>query len=57
MVLDGSVLEDGINWAYHALGHLYANQGKLAEAEQTYKWAPRGYEKTRYRAHVDAPDG
>jgi hypothetical protein len=40
------------------LGSLYADQGKLAEAEQMYERALQGYEKALgARAHVDARHG
>ena len=31
--------------AFHSLGYLYADQGKLAEAEKMYRRALSGYEK------------
>ncbi|KAL5372603.1 hypothetical protein DPSP01_013357 [Paraphaeosphaeria sporulosa] len=34
----------GIEWALHKLGNLYADQGKLAEAEAMYSRALQGYE-------------
>ncbi|KAI1316137.1 kinesin light chain [Xylariaceae sp. FL0255] len=37
--------DEGIEWALHKLGLLYADQGKLAEAEAMYARALRGYEK------------
>ena len=34
IILNGLVSEDSMDWAYHNLGCLYADQGKLAKAEQ-----------------------
>jgi tetratricopeptide (TPR) repeat protein len=39
------VTDDGMEWAFHSLGFLYANQGKLDEAEKMYQRALQGYEK------------
>ncbi|KIM98316.1 hypothetical protein OIDMADRAFT_202132 [Oidiodendron maius Zn] len=36
IVLNGLVTDNGIAWACHKLGLLYANQGKLTEAERMY---------------------
>jgi Tfp pilus assembly protein PilF len=44
-VLNGLVIDNSIEWAYHNLGLLYADQGKLVEAEQMYQRALQGYEK------------
>jgi tetratricopeptide (TPR) repeat protein len=38
------VPDDGIAGTYFSLGYLYANQGKLAAAEQMYKRALQGKE-------------
>jgi tetratricopeptide (TPR) repeat protein len=38
-------MDNGIEGAYHNLGDLYSNQGKLVEAEQMYQLALQGYEK------------
>ncbi|KAF2228463.1 HET-domain-containing protein [Viridothelium virens] len=35
LIEDGKVDLDGMEWALHSLGALYADQGKLAEAEHT----------------------
>ena len=35
----------GIEWVLHQLGNLYADQGKLAEAEAMYSRALQGYEE------------
>jgi hypothetical protein len=45
IVLNGLVIDNSIEWAYHNLGLLYADQGKLVEAEQMYQRALQGYEK------------
>ncbi|KAF8846559.1 kinesin light chain 1 [Acephala macrosclerotiorum] len=45
MVVNGLVADDGMAWAYHNLGNLYADQGKLEAAEQMYERALAGYEK------------
>ncbi|KAN0072988.1 HET domain containing protein [Elaphomyces granulatus] len=44
-VLNGLVADDGMEWALHGLGLLYADQGKLDEAEKMYQRALQGYEK------------
>ncbi|KAI1839733.1 hypothetical protein JX266_014053 [Neoarthrinium moseri] len=36
---------EGIDWAFHNLGLLYSDQGKMQEAEEMYLRALRGYEK------------
>jgi tetratricopeptide (TPR) repeat protein len=43
-IVDGKVDVDGLDWAFHNLGNLYANQGKLAEAERMYTRALQGRE-------------
>ena len=45
MVANILVVDDGLAGEYHNLGLLYANQGKLAEAEQMYQRALQGKEK------------
>ncbi|KAE9372964.1 HET-domain-containing protein [Stipitochalara longipes BDJ] len=52
MILNGLVSEDGMDWAYHNLGNLYADQGKLTEAEQMYERALRGREKALGAEHT-----
>ncbi|KAF2182318.1 hypothetical protein K469DRAFT_231788 [Zopfia rhizophila CBS 207.26] len=42
--------------AIRALGLLYANQGKLVEAEKMYRRALEGYEKTLGRDHISTLD-
>ncbi|KAN0067154.1 HET domain containing protein [Elaphomyces granulatus] len=44
-VLIGMVTDDGMEWALHELGELYADQGKLDEAEKMYQRALQRYEK------------
>ena len=44
-MLNGLATEDGMLWAYHWLGLLYADQGKLAKAEQMLERALQGKEK------------
>jgi roadblock/LC7 domain-containing protein len=45
MVNENLVAEDGMEWAIHRLGYLYADQGKLEEAEKMYDRALVGREK------------
>ncbi|KAL5325418.1 hypothetical protein ACEPPN_006543 [Leptodophora sp. 'Broadleaf-Isolate-01'] len=45
MFINNLVTNDEIAWACHNLGSLYANQGKLVEAEQMYQRALTGCEK------------
>jgi tetratricopeptide (TPR) repeat protein len=56
MVLNGLATEDGIAWAYHPLGILYADQGKLVEAEQMYQRALQGTEKALGAEHTSTLD-
>ncbi|PVH91284.1 hypothetical protein DM02DRAFT_734231 [Periconia macrospinosa] len=51
MLNDGST-EDEMEWACHRLGLLYADQGKLAEAEEMYQRALQGYEKALGPEHT-----
>ncbi|KAI9780438.1 MAG: hypothetical protein M1839_006712 [Geoglossum umbratile] len=44
-LLNGLVSDYGMEWAYHNLGGLYADQGKLDEAEKMYQRALQGKEK------------
>ena len=52
IVLNNLVRYNGIEWAYHQLGVLYKDQGKLAEAEQMYERALQGTEKALGAEHV-----
>lgn len=45
MMVKGMVEADGIEWVFHSLGLLYADHGKLDEAEKMYQRALQGYEK------------
>src|SRR5712664_3500653 len=44
-VLNGMVIDNGMEWALFNLGNLYAHQGKLDEAEKMYQRALQGMEK------------
>lgn len=44
MFLNSLVTDDGMAWACYNLGLLYANQGKLVEAEQMYQRVLESYE-------------
>jgi tetratricopeptide (TPR) repeat protein len=50
------VNREGIEWAYHRLGYLFADQGKLEEAEKMYERALRGYEKAWGPDHTSTLD-
>ncbi|KAH8600126.1 kinesin light chain [Bisporella sp. PMI_857] len=52
IVVKGLVADDGMDWAYYNLGHLYADQGKLAEAGSMYERALAGYEKALGAEHT-----
>jgi hypothetical protein len=52
IVVNGLVADDGIAWAYHGLGNLYRDQGKLAAAGQMYQRALQGYEKALGAEHT-----
>lgn len=41
-IVDGRLGKDGLDWAFHNLGSLYAEQGKLAKAEKMYIRALQG---------------
>jgi tetratricopeptide (TPR) repeat protein len=45
LIVDSKVDVDGLDWAFHNLGDLYADQGKLAEAEAMYIRALQGYKE------------
>jgi ankyrin repeat protein len=55
-VVNGLVGTDGIEWALHRFGCLYADQGKLAEAEEIYQRALRGKEKVWGADHTSTLD-
>ncbi|KAH8194994.1 hypothetical protein TruAng_010833 [Truncatella angustata] len=48
--------EQDLAWAFYELGYLYANQGKLVEAEEMYLRALRGYEKAWGPDHTSTFD-
>ncbi|KAI6080082.1 hypothetical protein F4821DRAFT_104114 [Hypoxylon rubiginosum] len=48
--------EEGDEWVYGTLGILYADQGRLAEAETMYKRALEGKEKAWGRDHTSTLD-
>ncbi|MCJ1313481.1 hypothetical protein MMC25_007159, partial [Agyrium rufum] len=52
MVLNGLVLFEDVAWECSALGVLYSDHGKLAEAEQMYQWGLQGMEKLRGSEHI-----
>lgn len=45
LIVDSKIDMAGLEWALHILGDLYADQGKLAEAEKMYIWALQGKEE------------
>ena len=45
MLLNSMVTDGDVAWECHSLGLLYADQGKLVEAEQMYQRALQGYDK------------
>src|SRR5207249_2038093 len=49
---NGNVGIEGIEWALHNLGMLYAGQGKLADAEVMYSRALQGYEEALGPKHT-----
>ncbi|KAN0075668.1 HET domain containing protein [Elaphomyces granulatus] len=51
-VLTCMVTDDGMEWALHELGDLYADQGKLDEAEKMYQRALQGTEKALGPDHI-----
>src|SRR5271155_4042127 len=51
-ITDGKVKTEGMEWALHWLGHLYADQGKLAEAEAMYTRALQGKEEALGPKHT-----
>ncbi|KAN0071560.1 HET domain containing protein [Elaphomyces granulatus] len=55
-VLNGMIVADGMEWGLHCLGLLYANQGKLDEAEKMYQRALQGKEKAWGLDHTSTLD-
>jgi tetratricopeptide (TPR) repeat protein len=51
-VVDESGEQQTVLSAFLLMGLLYANQGKLGEAEKMYKWSLRGYEKVLGPTHT-----
>ncbi|KAI6085949.1 hypothetical protein F4821DRAFT_141851 [Hypoxylon rubiginosum] len=47
---------EGDEWVYGSLGNLYADQGRLGDAEATYKRALEGYEKVLGPDHISTLD-
>lgn len=52
MLASDLVKDDKMAWVCHNLGSLYADEGKLVEAEQMYQQALQGYEKALGAAHA-----
>jgi tetratricopeptide (TPR) repeat protein len=55
-VTDNRVSTDKLSWAFYNLGLLYADQGKLAEAEKMYVRALRGNEEALGPDHTSTLD-
>ena len=55
-ITDGKVKTEGMEWTLHCLGDLYADQGKLAEAEAMYTRALQGYEEALGPKHISTLD-
>src|SRR5271154_3520419 len=45
IILNSNITENGMEWAFHHLGILYMDQGKLHEAETMFMRALQGYEE------------
>jgi tetratricopeptide (TPR) repeat protein len=56
IVLNSLVIDDGMVWAYHNMGSLYADQGRLGEAETIYQRALQGKEKALDAEHTSTLD-
>ena len=52
LITNGNVGIEGIEWALHSLGNLYADQGKLVEAEAMYSRALQGCEEALGPKHT-----
>ena len=52
----GATEDQDIDHAFHNLGNLYADQGKMAEAEKMYQRALEGYEKAWGPEHTSTLD-
>ena len=55
-LINRMVTGDGIEWALHSLGDLYAEQGKLDDAEKMYQRALQGKEKVWGPDHTSTLD-
>ncbi|TVY17528.1 Vegetative incompatibility protein HET-E-1, partial [Lachnellula arida] len=55
-IVDGKVDVDRLHWAFHYLGNLYSDQGKLAEAEKMYIQALQGTEEALGPDHTSTLD-
>ncbi|USP82006.1 hypothetical protein yc1106_09280 [Curvularia clavata] len=55
-IIKGMVDVTGMEWAVYNLGNLYADQGKLVEAEKMYKRALRGEEESLGPNHTSTLD-
>ena len=55
-IVDGKVDIVGLDWAFHNLGDLYFDQGKLAEAEKMYIRALQGKEEALGPDHTSTLD-
>jgi tetratricopeptide (TPR) repeat protein len=56
IVVNGLLTDNGMEWAYHHLGDLFADQDKLVEAESMYERALAGKEKTLGAEHTSTLD-
>jgi tetratricopeptide (TPR) repeat protein len=56
IMLNGLVPDNGMAGTYFNLGYLFNDQSKLAEAEQMYERALRGYEKALGAEHTSTLD-
>jgi tetratricopeptide (TPR) repeat protein len=55
-IVDGKLDMDGLDWAFYNLGILFANQGKLAKAEEMYIRALQGKEEALGPDHTSTLD-
>jgi tetratricopeptide (TPR) repeat protein len=56
ILFNGMAVEDRMEWAFHNLGYLYADHGKLGEAEKMYRRALQGYKKALGTDHTSTLD-
>ncbi|KAH8800844.1 hypothetical protein F5884DRAFT_824895 [Xylogone sp. PMI_703] len=52
LIMDSKMVIVGMEWALHSLAKLYADQGKLAEAEKMYVRALQSYEEALGPDHI-----